>query len=40
MSSITGIAEDNVKVYRTLMKDYINNKKLIGLITGISNSKK
>lgn len=39
ISLITELSEDNVKIYRTLMKEYINNKKFVDLIKGISNNK-
>lgn len=39
ISSITGLSEDNIKVYRTLMKEYINKKKFVDLIKGFSNNK-
>lgn len=35
ISFITGLEEDTVKIYRTLIKNYINGKKFIGLITGL-----
>ena len=40
ISSITGLNEDTIKVYRTLMKEYINREKFTELITGISQTKK
>jgi|GEM_PF-3100489 len=39
ISSITGLSEDSVKVYRTLMKEYIDQKKFTELIQGFSKSK-
>ena len=39
ISSITGLSEDNIKVYRTLMKEYIDKKKFVDLIKGVSNNK-
>ncbi len=39
ISSITGLSEDSIKVYRTLMKEYINKKKFVDLIKGVSNNK-
>ncbi len=38
IASIVGISEDDVKIYRTLMHEYINNKKFIELIAGVSKS--
>lgn len=39
ISSITGLSEDNIKVYRTLMKEYIGKEKFVDLIKGVSNNK-
>lgn len=39
ISSITGLSEDNIKVYRTLMKEYIDKEKFVDLIKGVSNNK-
>lgn len=37
ISSIVGVCDDTVKVYRTLMKEYIDGKKFIELITGVKS---
>lgn len=37
ISSIIGIEEDTIKIYRTLMKEYIDGKKFIELITGVKS---
>jgi len=39
ISSITGLSEDNIKIYRTLMKEYIDKKKFTELIQGVSQIK-
>ena len=39
IASITGLSEDNIKVYRTLMKEYIDKEKFVDLIKGVSNNK-